>query len=460
MNTESVSKGAFWVISGSVVAKVLGILVQLSLGWFLTKEEYGYFGTAYAIVVFVLGVRNGGIDFYLIQTKEKFRSIESSAISFSVFFNVIGSIILLLYLFLVGMASQPSPVSVTIFVLTLYLIFGSLEPISKAKISKELQYKNIAVASTLSIISKHLITLLMAILGFGVLSFTLPLIFQTIIYVALVWLLSGYFPYLTKPEFKSLFNIFASTKWTMFSNILIQIGTNILTIVLTLYLSSSLLGLYMFSYMLLNSVVSTVNSVTIGVIFPKMASTSSDGEEKKILSFMLYIIINVSILCIIATFCFTETILVSLWGDKWVDSVVYFYTLVFGVVIICVNELFSMFLNSRGLWKSRTLFVFAILIFDIISLLLFLDIFDVLKGLWLYFLSKYFFLVVVLMLMRFIYRVCDLKWVYYVMGFPFVMILALIGIFEDQIYLMMLVFFLVFNFVERKYLIKLIRKVF
>lgn len=85
-----------WTALALLTSKLLALISQVALGYFLTVETYSFFALISTAMIFVTGLQSPGVNKLLIQEQDRFDTVFTSYLSFGLVMGVLGSIGLLL----------------------------------------------------------------------------------------------------------------------------------------------------------------------------------------------------------------------------------------------------------------------------------------------------------------------------------------------------------------------------
>lgn len=365
--------------AASMLARLAGFIVQIVLGWVLVKEQYGLFAIALSIAAVFSCMRNGGTDQIIIQKGKEYNQLAPRIASFSLIFNLL---VCLLFISLSSEISKyydESQLNTLLIILAIGYLFATPGPILTAKLSIKKEFHKIAIANFVTIISKHLLTVVFAFIGFGVYSLLIPLALQPLISACIVFSYVKSWPGFSELKQIKILQILKSSIWVILSNFAFQLSNNIQYFVLAGYFSSSVIGVYFFAAQIINSPIALINNTVKGVIFPTLSNINDNRESYiRAAKKSLYISYTIgAIIAIIGIYIF-PFITNIVWKGKWNESIVFIELLCLFIPLnISINTLYEL-LASSGLWRERFILLVLSTIVDVTAIFLVINQLDVL----------------------------------------------------------------------------------
>jgi O-antigen/teichoic acid export membrane protein len=371
MNPTTVISGAFWMMLATGLSRVVSLLAQVVLGWFLAKEDFGLFAIILAISSSVAALRNGGAEQILIQRGREFKELSSSVFIFSLIFNLIAFTALMF----IGLRAEQYYSSSTIMV-GLVLVGGSIilatpAPVLIARLSIGQYFHQLSFVTFISSLLRYSLAIILALIGFSVYSFIIPLALEPII--ALIMLF-----YIAKAGFKfsgvtiaKLKDIFSATKWIMLSNFAVALMLNGQYFFVSLFKDKAELGVYFFAMQLIVSFSVILSQAVNQVLFPGLSNKVNNIEQHFSASIQaLRGMLSICSLSAILILVFIEPVIHLVWSGKWDESIACVEWLAFSIpasllITVCVS-----IVASKGSWRLRFLLLLGAACVDVLSVTL------------------------------------------------------------------------------------------
>ena len=315
---------------GTLAVSFIANLVLIRL---LTPTDFGAVGILTIFVALANTVIDGGFSSALIQKKNL--SLDDT---YTVFiWNVSFSIFLIILLFLsaraIGKYFSLPELTPLLRVESMLLLFNSLSAVQTALLTKELNFKALALRRLIGVCIGTGAAIILAYNGFGVWSLVARDVLGGFIGCTLLWFFSTWRPILifNWASFKGLFK-FGS--YIFLSSILYTLYQNIQGLIIGKAYSIAELGYYSQARKLQEIPISGSSSIISSVMFPVFASVAEDRayhrnlvrRNMRIISFLFSPII-------IFLICIAKPLIIILFTSKWEASILLFQ-------ILCVNGLF------------------------------------------------------------------------------------------------------------------------
>ncbi len=318
-----VGGGLTWLFVATLVVKVASLANIAILGALLGKEDFGIFGAAIGVAALVNVLRDGGVRHILIQKGiHRFAGLVGPIYAWTLVLNLLAAAILCgLGPVLVRVHGNPEYLMVMV---TLGISAGIYGPsmIYRAKLAMEHRYKAVATMNASGAIVRYIAMIALALAGAGPLTFTWSLVISA----AFEWL---YGLYLTRdplvrfaPKTRLWPAIWARAKWLLLGAIALAFLRQGDYLVLSFLLSESVMGIYVFAYMIGDQVKSLLASNLQQVLLPTMAAFQHDAKRH------VASVLRVSGALTLVASGFAGGIAVTIdplqqiiWQGKWTDAV-------------------------------------------------------------------------------------------------------------------------------------------
>lgn len=315
-------RGVFWNAISRVSTIAIQFLITVILARLLTPADFGLAAMGIIYVGLLLVVNEMGIAAPIIQKKDIREQHLSSSFWASI---VMGSIIcgisilispLLAYFF------DNEQIEMVVSILSLGFIFGSVGIVQKAQLHRELNFKKIAVIEIGAIVCSGMVSIIMAINGFGVWSIVWGGIIHNIMLSVLVWKASPWRPkwMFHLKSFKELFSFGLNVMGANFVN---YARANIDNLIVGKCLGSSALGIYSMAFNLATTPVQKTTSIITKVMFPAFSKIQNDNQriQQAYLKIITYVSI-ISFPALALLFIIAPEFVNVVFGERWIEAVV------------------------------------------------------------------------------------------------------------------------------------------
>jgi teichuronic acid exporter len=327
--------GVIWNSIQLLVNRSFSFLIKLVLAKILFPEQFGLVGMAAVFTSFIQVFNDLGFGAALVQRKDEELRDEHYHTSF--WTGVIWSVILyfLIALFIAPLAAKfyNEPIMQEIIpVLSLGVLASPINLVHKAQLTKSLNFKKITYISNFSNIFSGVLSLCLALLGFGVWSLVFNSVATFLIAMPMYFSATKWKPKMIwdNEAFKDVFGFGINTMGTqVFNNLISKFDY----LIIGKLLSASALGVYTLAFTLTDTFRSQLMSVMNNVMYPIYGKKQDDHrllaayylKVVKYNALMIYPVMMVMIL-------FAEPFINSIFGDKWIDSIRPIQILSFSVV--------------------------------------------------------------------------------------------------------------------------------
>ncbi|MFN8413447.1 MAG: lipopolysaccharide biosynthesis protein [Anaerolineales bacterium] len=322
--TEVTKKAVFgigWNYLSFGLSKVLNIATISILAHLLAPEHFGLVALATLTMEYLAILKDLGLDSALIQKRHNVE--ESANIAFTL--NVTAGTFLTIITFIIApyAASLFHEPQVTSIIRWLGITFflSSLGSINNALLQRELNFRNKIIPDITGTIVKAIISIGMALTGFGVWALVVGQLFGATISSILLWVITPWRPKLAwdwtigKELFKYGFPI-------MGNNALSAWEQNFDYFIIGIIYNPTQLGIYSLAYRLPQTLVLSMLWLITSVLFPTFSSLQDRKEElkKSFLASLRYVELLVTPLCLGMVIA-AEPLIRVLFGDQWVEAI-------------------------------------------------------------------------------------------------------------------------------------------
>jgi O-antigen/teichoic acid export membrane protein len=342
--------GVFWESIGQFSSLGIQFVVTIIIARILTPADYGVIGLLSVFTALSLIILDSGFSVALIQNKNANQTDYSSVF----FFNLVVSLLLYGIFFFASpyIAAFYDIPELTKYVKILFLIIPitSFGLVQNVILQKQLLFKKSAVASVGASLLSGIIGIVMAYLGYGIMTLVCQQIamyfFRTLLYVAQIqWI-----PTLNI-SLAPIKKMFSFSVHLMLHSIVNTTMKNIYTLVIGKSYSSEAVGYYNQAARFENVSASTITSVIMKVSFPALVSVQDDVKRikeayKRILSMTTFIVSPIMILLIIIA----KPLFNLLLTEKWLPGAFYFQILcLYGLTLPVIQISYNIYkLYKKG----------------------------------------------------------------------------------------------------------------
>lgn len=348
---ERTIRGLAWSFIGDIADKAIAFVIGIVLARLLSPREYGLVGMATIFIVLTRPFINSGFRQALIRKTNCDDTDYSTVFYFNFFVGILTYIILFFSAPLISTFFKEPQLIKIIRLIGLIIIIDAATIIQTTMLSKELNFKRQTLINVSSEIISGLVGIYLAFKGLGVWSLVYRTLTQYALGSACYWYLNRWKPkkVFSKSSFKEMFGFGSNL---LITGIIEQFYYNIYNLIIAKFFSARELGLYSRADMFKDMASTNLSEIVGRVIFPVLVNFQNEPERlasnyKKILTTILFIT-SILMACMAAS---AKYLVLTLIGEKWVDSIGYLQLLCFVGIFYPLHALMRTLLYVSG--KSR-----------------------------------------------------------------------------------------------------------
>ena len=362
--------GFIWNIAGKVIRQASILFVSIVLARILDVSEFGIVGLGMAFVMISQVFVDFGLVSGIIKQKEISKKIfdvvftvsllSSFAISGLIFFSI------LVYEFLYG----SKQILLVIKFLAFIPIITSLGMVPLSSLTREMNFKSISIISIYSTIFGGVVGIGLAISGSGVFALVWQQICSTVLKSALLLYNSTYKPKLNF-HFSSISHLLSYSVWIFLDDLFRRLFLKADTFFVATMFSTTALGYYSRAESFGSQVTTFTTESFSNVLFPAYSSVQDSIGDLSIIYYnSLRVVSFVTILISGYLFIVSEDLVITLFGQKWIPSIIIFQIFILRVFIVPINIIAVRLILIKGYsrlkflvaWVQRVLKIAAIFI--------------------------------------------------------------------------------------------------
>lgn len=352
--TNKTFNGLFWSFSGTGLQGILQFTVLIVLTRTITPEAFGVVSAALVVIGFTSIFSSLGVSSALVQRPDINEGHISTGFSLSLILGITLSIILWIITPLISLFFDIQELDLVIRVFSILFILQAFSVVSLSLLQREMNFKVIAKIQVFSYMFGYgLVSITLALLGFSYWAMVIGYVVQNVINTCLLVRAKPFSKKLIikKKEFKELmFFGGGHTIARIFNYFAIQ-GDNLM---IGRLLGARDLGLYGRAYQLMVMPATLFGQVVDKVLFSAMSQVQS-SKEKLIKSFKVGIL-TIALLTMptsVFVIVFAEEIIILLFGTKWIEVVIPFQILTFGMFFRTSYKISDSIARSTGYVYKR-----------------------------------------------------------------------------------------------------------
>jgi len=347
LNQKTV-KSVMWSAVERFGSQGIQFVMSIIIARLLLPEEYGLIAMLAFFMAIAQTFVDSGFGSALIQKNDRNEIDYSTAF----YFNFVVAVLVYLILFfaapfIADFYKEEKLIDIT-RVVGISLILNSFGLVQRAKLSIALDFKKLALASTLAVFVSGLLGIWMAYTGYGVWALVAQTVLNNLICNILLWTLSRWSPLwvFSKESFIALFSFGSKL---LLSSLLHTVYTNLYTLVIGKFYSKQSLGSYYQASNLATFTSNNISAVIVRAIYPIQCSMQDDDEKlkyyfSKYLKLSCYVIFPISVgLCALA-----EPLVKVVLNVQWIPAIPYIQILCIAYMWNPVMMMNSSILNVKG----------------------------------------------------------------------------------------------------------------
>ncbi len=186
--------GFVWLFGQTVVSRLATFASQVTLAWILDPTAFGTVGLAYSVMAFAGVFQGTTVGKVLVAEQRRFGLLANSAFWLSIALGLGTGLLVVLAAPVAGRVFDSEALPHLLWILAAALPFQSIRTVPDAALSKQLRFGDLAKLNVLDLVGLHGLTVVLALLGFGVYSFVLPLLLTAPLVTGLYFYVSGVRP--------------------------------------------------------------------------------------------------------------------------------------------------------------------------------------------------------------------------------------------------------------------------
>ena len=276
--TTKTVQGVGWSGISQIVTQGFQFIVKVILARLLVPEDFGIIGMALIFTTLIQTVNELGLSAAIIQRKDINEKHLSTSFWISVFMGMILCAIAIIASPFIADFFKEGIVQPIVSILSIGFILGSFGTVHRTLLEKKIDFKNMTITEIGATASSGIVSVVFALLGFGVWSLVIGSLMGSFGRSALLWLRCPWRPSLIF-DFKSFEDLFGFGKNVMGSRILDYISANADYLLIAKFLSATSLGLYTLAYQMAIFPLSQISSIITRVTFPTFSTIQDDNAK-------------------------------------------------------------------------------------------------------------------------------------------------------------------------------------
>jgi O-antigen/teichoic acid export membrane protein len=359
--TRRTAAGMMWAMVSLVFGKFSTFIAQLVLGHLLSEDDFGLYAMAASMQLIASCVVGGGMRKVLMARADRYDELARPAFVINLWFNAIAAGIILFGTFVMSTtlwadklsgtdAKTVLQIAVVIGVGLMISPFGSSQ---RVKLGIDLRYRDFTQMSTVSAVLRQGSSIGFAVLGFGPLSFALPVLVQSVVEAVYCRRLVGPLPAGLKLDKALFFNLMADAKWAILTTVGVALILQGDYFIVSTIETKAVVGLYYWGFQLNGAAMAPFLGLLGGVLTPPLGRLNAHpARQAAAFVRIIRVVCVVSMpMSIAAAMCWPWLIHV-LWQGKWDAAIVVTQLMALSTCFRTLQPLATAVLEARGEFRA------------------------------------------------------------------------------------------------------------
>ena len=319
---KSVTCGVLWSAASQFSTQIFQFIVIIILARLLLPEDFGIIGMAVIFTGLVQTINELGLSAAIIQRKNITENHLSTSFWISLGLGIILCITTVTISPYIADFFNNQLVGPVVSVLSIGFILGAGGVVHKSLLLKNIDFKRIATAEIIASVTSGAVSVILALLGFGVWSLVFGTVLGNFARMLLLWVVCTWRPSVIfdLTSFKELFTFGVHVMGSGFLN---YFDSNADYLLIGKFLNATALGYYTFAYQLSTFPLMKISSIIASVTFPAFSIIQDDNDMLRdaYLKVTKYISI-VTFPMLSGLIVVTPDFIPIVFGEKWVPMII------------------------------------------------------------------------------------------------------------------------------------------
>ncbi len=314
---KQVLTGVKWIAIANIFRQILSLISIVIFAKLLSVEDFGVFSILMIFNSFLIIFGDMGTTAAIVHTQKPSKLLLSSVFYFNLMTGLLLSFILILSSTSISLFFEIPKLELLLKLISLNFIIMSFMLVQKALLEKNMDFKSISTAESLSVLIGLILGLISAYYGMGVYSLITQTLSTSIIATIMLWYYSKW-----KPEWSfsldEIKNIWKYTANLSAFEIINHFSTQADSFLIGKYLSASALGIYSIAYKIMLYPLQNISRVLMRVLFPAFSKLqNNDAKFREVYKHAIFYISLIAFPIMVGLMSTAEVLVDILFGDKW-----------------------------------------------------------------------------------------------------------------------------------------------
>lgn len=345
---QKIISGSFWTVFSNVCSQLVTFSATIVLARLLTPGDFGIVAISSVFIGVVILFQDLGMGAAIIQRQ----NIDDDYLSTSFFVSIMAGVALAALLaatspFIAAFYKEPVLRDI-LLVSSLGFVLSPFTSIHTSILSKRLEFKKLSLVNLGNHALSGLISVVLALLGYGVWSMVLGKILSQPVLIPIVWSVVKWRPRarLVRKCFTDLFGFSSNL---LGFNILNFFARNLDNLIIGKYLGAQALGYYSVAYNLMLKPLQLISWSMGKVLFPVFSSIQDDRERTR--AVYLKVVRSISLITfpmMTGLFMVSEEFILSVYGGRWEPAILPLKLLCIVGAVQSIGTTGGIIFNSQG----------------------------------------------------------------------------------------------------------------
>lgn len=352
-NSQKVLKGVSTQTVITILTGVVEIVGFSIMSRLLSQQDFGYYAAVTAVSTIFATFADAGIGSAIVQRKNLDQKYIDNAFTLSLLFGLFGSSLLVVCSGPAARYVADESMQVPLMLVAITLLTGTLSSVFFSVMHRRLQFFTMGVIRISAMIITTIISILLAIEGFGYYAIIAKVILYSIITLIVSFILSHTKCHLSF-DITVYKEIFRFSGWLMASGFFRKIADQIDRLMMSGLFSVTTLGMYSRPKEFINSMTGQLTHIFDTTLFPTLSSIQDDAERIKNSYQSTLYYLNIVGLIISFTFMFNSELIIRIFlGEEWMNVNTLFIILSLSGLCMINGSLGDIFLRSLAFTKQQ-----------------------------------------------------------------------------------------------------------
>lgn len=347
--TARAVKGGIWLYGRQLVVGLINVGVFAILARKLSPADFGLVALAQVVLRFTVVLSSGGVGDYVIYDRDEGREDRVRA---AFWLNLalalaVACVGILVAPFAASFFAMPGLQSVLLVLLATYVL-DQAAVVPEALLERAMVFPKLVIRDTFLRVASALLSVTLALEGFGVWSLVVPAFVLSPVRLALVMVMARWFPGLALHlgEWRRILRYAGSVIGAQLANTVAAEGD---TVIVGKALGGEALGFYNMAWQAANLVCRQVSGVVSALAMPSLSAVAADPKRlQDALSKMLRWLGLTTFPLLVGLFVVADDFVVALYGPRWEASVLPLRILILYAMRRAVGSPASVIFNVVG----------------------------------------------------------------------------------------------------------------